>query len=181
MNKLISQAEKIPLSGDDIYQILNDTTKIYRYSDLHNIHSIDQLFTSGNSSIMLLFQVESENSGHWCILIKHAKTIYEWFDPYGLKMDEELKFADYNLRIHNNQRVGHMTALFAQNPNYKVIQNTTQLQRFLKDVNTCGRHCCVRGLMKNTPLNKYVDLFKNQKNDADYIVSSLTILFSFIK
>ena len=172
----LKHSEAVFLSGKDIHQITKGACNPMAYHELENVTDIEQLFNK-HDAVMLLYESE-ENSGHWVTLIKHSDSILEFFDPYGLTIDKELKLSKYNLRLHQGQVVPHLTHLIEQSK-YKVISNTTRLQRFFNAVNTCGRHCAVRVLLRDTPLKEYVALYKKTKHyDPDIWVTALTITYS---
>src|SRR5277367_309500 len=82
-NKSISYA----LSGHDIMRLLKDKTNIISYNDLYNINNIDEILKFG--SCVILYNT-AENSGHWCCILTHKNKI-EFFDPYGILIDDEIK------------------------------------------------------------------------------------------
>jgi len=171
MDKIIIHSELIDLSGQDIIDITNDETNILLYSDLDNINNIDDIFNTKNN-VALLYQTE-ENFGHWVALIKKNNTI-EFFDPYGLSVDEELKYSEYNLRTQDGQLVPHLTHLL-NNSNYHIIINKCKLQKFKQDINTCGRHISWRIRMRDVELNEYCKLLTDNKHyNPDFWVSALT-------
>jgi hypothetical protein len=176
MDNIIKKSENINLSGDDIYNIVDGQIKILSYDDLHNIYNIENLLSPYNSVAILY--TTTKNLNHWIGLFKVNDNTLEFFDPYGLNIDEELNLEKkLYLRPTDNDNVPHLTDLI-NNSNYKVIYNNVKLQKFLEHTNTCGRHVGVRLRFKNLPLQQYLKLFKNNKFDPDYIVSSLTLLFS---
>jgi hypothetical protein len=176
MDRLIKKAEKIDLSGDDILSITNNQTTIHAYSDLDQIDNMEQLF-GGKPTVTLLYQT-TQNSGHWVCLIKKSESELYFFDPYGLKPDSELQYASYNLRIHNNVQTPHLTALISKS-NYTIDYNKVRLQKFFKDVNTCGRWVAIRILWREMSDDHFNHLFLNQKEPSDYYASALTITHSF--
>ena len=173
LKTLINNSEKIELTGEQMNLITEGKCRIVPYQELENCKSIDECF-DGKDGLILLYQ-HQENEGHWCIIMKVGNNTLEFFDPYGLKMDSEISFSDFNLRIHQGQKVPHLTHLVEQS-DYKLIQNTQQLQKYKHYVNTCGRHVCVRFRMREFSLKQYVNLFKGL--DPDFYVSAMTILYS---
>ena len=176
MDKYLLNAENIDLSGNDILDITNNETYIMSYEDLHNINNIDELFKD-KDSVTILYQTK-KNYGHWVALIKHDDNNIEFFDSYGLNIDEELKYSEYNLRLHDNNLVPHLSHLL-QTSQYNIIHNKIKLQQFVEHVNTCGRHCCVRIKFKKLSLSQYLSLITNNKfYNPDMWVTALTILYS---
>ena len=175
MDKVIILSEKVELSDIDILAITKHQTKIITYDKLHNIFDIEEILEPYGSAVILY--TTKENFNHWVTLFKVNDTTLEFFDPYGLKVDEELNLEiKENLRPLDDDRIPHLSDIL-NNSNYKLIYNNFRLQKLLKDHNTCGRWCAVRLRFKYIPLKYFIDLFKK---NGDYIVSSLTLLFSNI-
>ena len=170
----IKKSEQYDLSDDDILRITDNKTKIFLYSDLENVNHIDEILQQYDCCV-ILYQLEA-NIGHWVCLIKRGARKIEFFDPYGLSIDEELKYSKYNLRKHNGEIVPHLTALLEKS-NYKIKSNKVQLQQFKQHINTCGRYCALRIRFKDVSINKFIDLLtKNKSYDADFWASALTLL-----
>ena len=66
------------MDDDDIRFYLKDA-RILKYTDLANVKDIEKLLPRHKSYIILLYPVESEESGHWCALTRFDKMI-EYFD-----------------------------------------------------------------------------------------------------
>ena len=174
IDKEIMKAEDIYLSDEDILRICDNKCKIMLYSDLEHFHDIDGVLAP-HGAVIILYQLE-QNMGHWVTVIKHGTKHIEVFDPYGMSIDEELQFSQYNLRRHNGKKVPHLTHLLENSP-YTVSYNDTQLQQFKNHVNTCGRWCALRVRFRSNSLDDFIDLFtKNKHYDGDFWVSALTIL-----
>ena len=175
MDKYLIDAEKVSLSSQNILDITDNQTTILEYSDLHQFETLDQAF-GGKPAIALLYQAK-ENFGHWVAIINYEDSI-EFFDPYGLYLDEELDFSLYNKSLHQGKPVKHLTQLI-QETNKKLIVNRKRLQRFKKDVNTCGRHTALRIKMRKFSLPQYIKLMSaNKCYDADFWATVLTINYS---
>lgn len=175
IDKIILDAEKYDLSGADIMKITNGKTRIIKYEDLKLYDSLEQLFNPYGCFIML-YQT-SEKIGHWVALIDRGNRELEFYDPYGFEPDEELNFNnDYHLRIHGGIITPHLSALI-ESGFWKVKYNNKQLQKYLEDVNTCGRYCALRIKFKDASLEKFNNLLtKNKCYNSDFWVSALTLL-----
>ena len=172
MQKIIKNSEKIDLTDGDILRMVDGKVKIIEYKELNNAMSIEP-FLEPYGNLIILYETR-EGFGHWVCLIKRGINHVEFFDSYGLKVDEELDIInEANIRRNTeNQIQPHLTELLR---GYRVDENLTKLQKFLEDVNTCGRHVAVRILMKRFPIRKYENLICCNKNgDADWYVSALT-------
>ena len=170
----IKKSEQYDLSDNDILRITDNKTKIFLYSDLENVNTIDEILQPYGCCV-ILYQLEA-NIGHWVCLIKRGDRKIEFFDPYGFAIDEELKYSKYNLRKHNGKIVPHLTALLEKS-NYSIKSNTVKLQQFKEHVNTCGRYCALRIRFKDVSINKFIELFtKNKYYNSDFWVSAMTLL-----
>lgn len=171
MNKLFDDIQHIPLSGSQIYKTLDGKTKILRYKDLLNYNNIDDVLKPYNN-IVLLYE-SMPRSGHWVCVIKHKDTI-EYFDPYGLKIDEILKYIKPSFRKISNQDFPYLSYLLYKSK-YNIIYNNKKLQEKNNKISTCGRHIISRIILKDIPLKKYINIFKTEKKvNADDKVSFLT-------
>lgn len=171
----LKEAEKIELTGGQIHQLTKGICRPLPYHELDNIKDIDELFEN-HLAVMLLYETDKD-FGHWVVLNKFSDHI-EFFDPYGIFPDDELKQASYNLRIHDGEVVPHLTHLLENQP-LKVIYNKVKLQQVFKDVNTCGRHCALRTVLRDMPLDKYTKLLTtNAYYNPDIWATTLTVLYS---
>lgn len=174
MDQKIKNAEKLDLSGEDIMRMCKNKVKIISYEDMENYKTLDDIFDINNATIILY--ETSDHFGHWTLLLKD-KNYLEFFDPYGLKPDEELNYDNkYNKRIHNGVTVAHLTHLLNES-DYKLNYNRKRLQQFLKDVNTCGRWCVARVLLRHFTLSEFQKLFTDNVNHTpDFWVTAFTLL-----
>lgn len=174
IDKDILRAEDFDLSDDDILRITDNKTKIFLYSDLEQVDNIDDILNPYGCCV-ILYQLEA-NVGHWVCLIKHKNNTLEFFDPYGMSIDEELKYSKYNLRRHRGVITPHLTALIDKS-NYKLVSNDFKLQKFKEHVNTCGRWVSMRIRFKDVSLSKFIKLFTDNKcYDGDFWISAMTLL-----
>jgi hypothetical protein len=173
IKNLIKNSEKLELTGKQMELITEGKCRVLAYEELESCNNIDDCF-KGKEGLIILYQKTNSN-GHWCLLFKENANTLNFFDPYNFQMDEELKFSDYNLSVHNGVKTPHLTTLIKKS-NYKLNQNKTRFQKMANDINTCGRHVCVRFRMRSYSNKEYDSLFKGV--DADFYVSALTILYS---
>jgi hypothetical protein len=177
MDKIIKQSERIDLTGADLHRITDGKCKIIQYEQLENISSLEEILEPHGCCIILY--TTRANFGHWVALFRtnpNVKQNLSFFDPYGLKVDEELQIAnELHLRQHNGEITPHLSALINKG-GYNVKSSTYKLQKFLKDTETCGRHVGFRIRMRDIPLKKYVKLLTDNKAyDPDFWVSALTL------
>jgi hypothetical protein len=176
MDKYLETAEKIDLTGQDIINITKDQTNILLYCNLEKFNNIDEVFAD-KPTATILYQ-SKELGGHWICLIKHDNNTIEFFDPYGMDIDEELKYSEFNVRRHEGQLVPHLSHLL-NSSNYNIIHNKYPLQKFSKNINTCGRHTSCRIRFRDMKLQHYIHLLTaDKKRSPDMIVTSMTILYS---
>ena len=173
MNEYITKnIEGIELPNRDISRMCEHKVAIHSYEELAMMSDYTQLF-NGREGCVLLYETR-HNFGHWVLLINLGDRV-EFFDPLGIRIDQELKLVPENLRSGLNEDVPHLTHLLQ---NVHVIENTTQLQRVDYHINTCGRHVVSRFKMflDGFDLKSYLRLFERQKEDPDLTVSKLTLL-----
>ena len=175
LDVIVKDAENIALSGSDLETITEGKANIIKYSDLHQYNSIDDVFGSKESIIILY--LKKSNFGHWCCLFKapwKPETLY-FYDSYGFQLDEEIKFADEQLRIHQGQEVPHLTHLIRKS-NYYLEQNDFQYQSKEHHINTCGRWAGMRVRHMDMSPTQFKTFFtKNKHYTPDFWVSVLSI------
>ena len=159
----LKQNETYPLSSDDIYKLLGHT-KIVKYPSLATVTNIFDCFDKQNRFI-LFFETTSQSSGHWecCWYDKPHNTIH-FFDSYGLAPDKAEGFLSLRTRIQLKETKPLLTALLnkAQDEGYQCVYSTTKYQSMVGDINTCGRHCCVRLAHKNMNEDEYFQFMTQQ-------------------
>jgi hypothetical protein len=172
METVINQLQKIPLSGDQILDAVDNKTKIIRYPDLHKYNTIEDVLHPYNCAVILY---ESKpRYGHWVCIMLHPDNTLEWFDPYGFSVDEEFKFINADYRKATNQYYPAMCRLFLNSP-YHIVINKMEIQKYEKDNSSCGRHCVFRLISRHLPLEQYQQLMKKENNmNADDKITLLT-------
>ena len=60
-----------------------------------------------------------------------------------------------------------------------IVYNTYRMQKMANNVNTCGRHACVRLRFHYLNLHQYAKLMLGQTMSPDWIVSAITFLKLF--
>jgi hypothetical protein len=170
----IKRLEDISLSVDDVMRIVNGKANFISYDKLISVNDLDELLDPYGSCLLLY--LTDENYGHFCCLNKINKNEVEFFDPYGIFVDNE--FEDFEIDEHfnkkKNQDRNYLSYLMYKSP-YKLSYNEHQFQKKNDDIKTCGRHCGIRMLLKHMPLKEYSKLmFKNGYGDPDTFVTILT-------
>ena len=165
----LKKAEEIDLSGEDLHRMTGGKCNIIKYSDLKHYNSIDRAL--GNYGACILLYETEMNHGHWVLIFKVNDTTLEHFDAYGLTMDEELRIVSQTTDINGQPYLSQLI----DKSGYKLTENLHKLQEKKEDVNTCGRWCVGRLLLRNEPLNEFVRLFtKNHHYKPDLWITGLT-------
>jgi hypothetical protein len=182
VKQLILKSESIELGDDDILDMLNNKTNLLAYEDLERYSNIDEVLGPYGACV-ILYQ-RTDNNGHWACIFrtKSDKNVLNFFDPYGIQMDEEIKKSEYQLSVHDGQIVPHLSDLISRS-RYRVIQNTHQYQQYKNNINDCGRHCIVRLIFRNLSPVEYYKFITNsfQGMNPDDTVSMLTVAMSLTK
>lgn len=173
MNLVIKNLKNIALSGNDIYNACENNIKILKYNQLKNFNNIDDVFNPYNA-VALLYEIKP-NYGHWVLILRHPKSkTIEFFDSYGMFIDDQLEHINMDFRKESGQKFITLSKLLAES-NYKVIFNHSKVQSKKKNVSSCGRHLCLRYLLRDIPLRKYIKIIKSDGyNDSDDVVTYLT-------
>ena len=86
---------------------------------------------------------------------------------------------DDNGNVYNGDKGFKLMKGHVEKSGSKIIYNKCRLQKLLKDVNTCGRHCAIRAKFNDMSLSKYCKMLKDNKcYDPDLWVTALTITYS---
>ena len=65
--------------------------------------------------------------------------------------------------------------------NKPIVYNHKGLQKWSKEVNTCGRWTAARIRMKNLTPDEFTDLFNNKYYTPDFFITAITYLYTFDK
>ena len=164
--------ETYSLSDTDMRTILGDVT-IFKYPELADMKSIDEIWDSDGRAIML-FLTENHNTGHWICLIKRSKNLVEYFDPYGgFKPDGEREW----LTPEKLEELGEDEPLLAKmlrNGGYKVVSNPYKFQKEETGVNTCGRHVVCRLVLSPLSIKEYKAIVDASGLTPDDFVTAVT-------
>jgi hypothetical protein len=144
---------------------------VITYPEIAKYDSIEDLFGKDNR-IVLLYVNEingSSVSGHWVLLTRvkrNGKTLIEFNDSYGLLPDAQLDHYSDQWKRESQQTYPILTKLlhdFSLKPNNEVHYNQIPFQTDSPNINTCGRHCAIRGHFYKVPLEKYQQLMGGLK------------------
>ena len=165
----MEEYKKIALSNGDIYKLLDGKCNILTYPELTKYDDIDSAM--GKYKALVLLYLSKQNYGHWICVFQRNNNTIEFFDPYGFFPDDELQFIPEHFREVSGQKYPHLTYLLAKCKYQKIEYNNTRLQKLENNVNTCGRWCVVRLMLRNISIEKFVKKFKI---DGDSKVTKLT-------
>ena len=165
----IYNSESIDLTGEDLIKICEGNVRVISYHELKGINTIQQLLEP-YGAIIILYETK-QNFGHYTALFYDKNKNLEFFDSYGFKPDAELKYATYD----NTPYLTNLLKKYKGN----IIYNTEDLQKWAKDVNTCGRWCATRIRMKNLTAQEFRNLWKNKFYNPDFFVSAITYLYTY--
>jgi hypothetical protein len=161
ITKLINKA----LSDADLQRILGGDTKIIKYSELSHLNDLDELLPKDKDYCVVLYE-ERLDLGHWTALSKYDG-VFEHFDPYGVKPDNQLKWLKKRQRELLNQATPYLSNLLNKED---YIYNDIHYQDPDSFVNTCGSHVAHRLYrLKNDDmtLEQYYNYMKSIKNKFD--------------
>jgi hypothetical protein len=172
MNNLISRNEidelkLISTSNHELEQKLGHPIPIYKYSELINFSTIDELLGK-NKECIILYET-SPDRGHWVCCFKRDKTV-SFFDSLGLMPDDQFHEISVKFRIDNGITKPYLTYLLSNYKN-KVEYNEYQLQKPDIDISTCGRWVIQRLKLKHLTPKQFYELYKPLgEYDSDDIV-----------
>lgn len=170
---IVKDLETHDLDTDDILKITNGKCEVIAYHELQKYKSIPQLLEKFGA-VILLYETTKENFGHFTALYYNNENKLEFFDSYGFRPDEELKYADYNLEFG----VPFLSKLIKdyESGGKKIVVADKQVQVFKDDVNTCGRWTAFRIRYRMIlTLKQFYELFDNLKMfKTDFAISMLT-------
>nr|WPF46903.1 MAG: putative cysteine protease [Lake Baikal virophage 16] len=156
----LDKLKEYALSDEDIEELLGEDIFICVYPYLNEVEHIDQIFDD-KGRCMLLFNTINDSAGHWVCMHKKKDRI-DFFDPYGLKPDEPMKWLTEQKRDDLDMETRRLTQLL-KSSGYKVYYNTFEFQSD-KHSNTCGRWCATRLLKLNLNLDQFYKFINDYKN-----------------
>lgn len=163
---------KQTLGFDDLQDMLgpeNSTMcRFLLYDQLAVFGKISDLWKGGFTAAIILLQKEDVRKkedavGHFILLLNYGSYV-EHFDSYGLTADEELAII----------KERHLTKFF-NNDEKGLVQNTTRLQKYGGNINTCGRWVVARLLLKDMTLKEFIKFMKSIGTPNDQMVTMMTM------
>ena len=179
MDKRLKMEANIPLSDTQVKALCDGKVKIVTYPELARCKSMKELLAPYNSVIILY--ISMGNVGHWCALNqvsdgKGKKKLLEFFDPYGSKPDDHLFPLPADFRKKNNMIRAHLCNLMYDS-GFPLSYNEHGFQKLAENIQTCGRWCALRVMLKDLTLKQFDEIFNISKYigiPKDIIATSLT-------
>ena len=169
----IEDLESISLSNVEVMNLIGNKANIIQYPELRFYENIDDILEPYGACIILF--LTRENYGHWTCVFKVDENTIEYFDPYGLFIDEALDFKmNEYFRYKNHQNFAHLTWLLL-NSRYEITYNEHKFQQKKKGISTCGRHTAMRLILRELSLEEYKDFIYSFNLNPDKLVTLLTI------
>lgn len=166
MSAFLRNIESKNLSGEQLVRMTKGKARWMLYNDLRGLRRLESIFYKTDCVFILLQIVGARNPvGHWIAMIKHPDRI-EHFDSYGLSVDEELAHT------YEDKYLSKLVQASKTN----VVSSQRQLQAVRTHVNTCGRWCVFRCLMKELGVRdfySFVDLLHGNPDMA----AAMTTMF----
>lgn len=159
------------LTNDDISRFFNGRVKILTFSQVADFDTLDELLYPWDK-VVILFE-SSKRKGHWVCLFRNAKGEFFFYDSYGIKPENELKYSAGKNRYLKQQK-NTLLRLFK---GHYVRYNDIPMQKWAPKINTCGRWCIVRMCCDDLDSYQFNDLIKSKTNDPDQFVTDLTNKF----
>lgn len=175
--RFIKELEKISLSSNDMLNFIDGRANLVMYPDIKNYKNIDELLGPYGACIILYLTKEDVGLyGHWCCIFKQDKNTIHFFDPYGDPVDSAL---DYDMPDYFRLKYGLYIPLLSYllynaYDKYDIRYNEFPFQEEKRNVNSCGRHCLIRILLRDLDEYQYEDFMKSTKYNPDELVTLLT-------
>jgi hypothetical protein len=162
------------LSSKDIKDFLDNKIRVIVYRELSKFQNIDQLLDPYDGCVILY---ETEHGyGHWTLLMRTRWGI-EFFDSYGVRIDDQISAIRENYRDIKGQLVPHLTMMILNSGYDHIISNKHPLQKKSMNIQTCGRWCIFRYINRFSDLRSFLKLFDAYKlGDKDKLVTRLVQL-----
>lgn len=159
-----------PMSGEEMLEY-NPDARLLKYTQLYDFRTIDEAFSHFNK-IILLYLIDSASSGHWTCLMRYPEqNRIEFFDSYGLGIDDEEKYVPRKLAHTFKEDYKKLSELLNKSQ-YKITYSKYKLQGSKSE--TCGRFVSLRLLEKKlTDDQFYNKYFRNINITPDEVVSKI--------
>ena len=171
IERLVEYFRKQDLTGDDITKMIHKSP--VAYSQLGKYKSLKDLLGK-EGYVVILYEV-SQNSGHWVCLVDQGDTVF-FQDSYGYPPDAPITRG---LVPYDQKNYPLYLTKLIQSDSRKFDYNKIDYQSKNPNTGDCGRHACLKCLLKDIPNDKYRELlFQNQNPylTPDNLVVLLTLM-----
>ena len=131
------------VNSEDLKNALGEDLRIIKFQDLKNYSNIYKLLPKQKDYVVIFFTDDIKNNtniGHWTCLMRYNNK-FEFFDSYGLKEPDELKFISDEKRARFGESVDYLQELLKP---VKHTYNNYDYQKWDDNVTTCGRWVILR-------------------------------------
>jgi len=163
--------------------------KFIEYDDIIKCECIEDVVSSQGFAL-IIYKNLGDKVGHWCCLFFRSNGDLEFFDSYGLMIDEILDDEPFGGRYRDalpSVNAGNMTVSLpylsylilqwmGRNPGKSVHYNGYALQSLKSGISTCGRWSLARMWLYDKPITAFGDLFSADR-DPDDLVTKVTNKF----
>jgi len=167
----IKKLMSVALSGDQITKATG-VTRVVTLSDFKRFTKLSDLL--GPQRACVLLYETADNYGHWCCLFEVNENLVEFFDPYGMMIDHELKYIPDKFLKSKSLNHTYITKLLYDSKYGNIEWNNHPLQSKQNGVNTCGRHVIVRLNNRKLKLDEYIEKISKSGYDPDTYVTIVT-------
>lgn len=167
------------VSSIDLKNKINHKFKIIQYKDIFTYNNLIQLLPNKLSILIILINTSPSGSGHWTVLMRQD-TLLTYFDSYGKKIDEELKYVSDTYRKDLHETKPYLSILvnkLVNENNFTLTYNKVDFQSYANNINTCGKYVIfivnslLNGLNLQEAQNLLKQLKKSKNKSYDEIVS----------
>lgn len=174
----IKAAIGLDMSDNDILKFCDDKVRILGVPELNQMRSLDEVLKPFGATI-LLYETKRTGpqsvEGHWCLLLKRTDKNVEFFDPYGLRVDDELDFVPDTYKAQTKQYGRLVDLIEDKSSPYTVYYNHVPMQEKGSATGTCGRWCALRAKMRAWSLLEFQTFFMNQNETSDWLATCMTL------
>lgn len=154
------------LSANDIERVIGYPIKVVLYDDLAKVGRVEELMDI--NGVCLILVRCGPNVGHWVVLVEEDDVI-TFFDSYGGFIDDQLGHTPVRYRPE-------LSRLLYDYPG-EVQYNPYQMQKYSKDIATCGRWCAFYTMNRCMHVDDFVKVMKEYRRDGvnlDELVTHMT-------
>jgi hypothetical protein len=162
------------LTGEDIQQVIGRAPILY--SELSKYSSISKLLTKAVPYAVILYQ-NTKYDGHYVALFIDDKGNLNFQDSYGYAPDQPINMG---MLAFDEQLPRYLTKLIDSSGMNLIVNKIDYQSKKHPNYADCGRHACLRILLRNLNNLQYSDLLmKNSRQNAfltsDHIAVILTL------